>query len=67
MISFTGNLAEFSVSTLNPWWSSVSERLDNLAPRAGVEDSPLRSPRTGEPFGVPALILPDERDLLEVP
>jgi len=37
-----------------------------LAPRAGVDDPLLRNPRTGEPFGVPALILSDERDLMPV-
>jgi len=38
-----------------------------LATRSGLEDSLLRNPRVGEPFGVPALILPDGRDLLLVP
>jgi hypothetical protein len=30
----------------------------------GVDDPLLRNPRIGEPLGVPALILPDERDLM---
>jgi len=33
-----------------------------MAPRAGIEDSLPHNPRTGEPLGVPALVLPDERD-----
>src|SRR3990172_11903655 len=34
-----------------------------LAPRAGDDIALVHNPRTGEPFSVPALILPDERDL----
>ena len=37
-----------------------------MAPRAGGEEALLRNPRTGEPFGVPALVLPDERDVVVV-
>lgn len=37
-----------------------------MAPRAGDEAALVRNPRTGEPFAVPALVLPDEDQLLVV-
>jgi len=35
----------------------------NVAPRAGVRGTLLRNPRAGEPFAVPALVLPEEVEL----
>ena len=40
--------------------------MDGLVPPAGVNDPLICSARTGEPFGVPVLILPDERDPMPV-
>ena len=43
--------------------SSGASRVVHIGPRAGDDIALVHNPRTGEPFSVPALILPDERDL----
>jgi len=38
-----------------------------MAPRAGDEEALVRNPRTGEPFAVPALVLPEGYELEHAP